>query len=306
MNPSRSQLHRYLLVAAILQIVWGLTPSASKLVIEEIPVELYITTRWTVSGLIFATYLLLTRTWKRINATDIGAISLLGLLGYGLASFGTLYGLEIGGVTNFALMAALSPIISSTASIFILKESPQRTFYIALPLGVVGLLLLVIGKYQVSSFSVAGASVLLILGAYICEALVFVYSKRFKRKVDAPQYLAIAQISTALFMWLAQFSEFNQMDQITQLSLKGVLALIFVSVVSCVLCFAILYWLLHHFDGHRLALFDGLHTLSAVLFGYLFFQEEIRLLMLIGGSLILLSLIIGSLPQQRAAQEVPE
>jgi drug/metabolite transporter (DMT)-like permease len=299
-------LTRYFFIAAILQIVWGLTPSASRLVIEEIPVELYITIRWSISGIIFSLYLFLTKTWKKIEFADIGFISLLGLLGYGVASFGTLYGLKLGGVTNFALMAALSPIISSLMSVLILKERPQKIFILSLIISILGLVLLLVGKYQISSFSIAGYSALLILMAYICEALVFVYSKKFKRKMDAPQYLAIAQIATAGFMWILQGTTFHQLSQLANLTSKGLGGIIFVSIVACVLCYAVLYWLLNHFDGHKLALFDGLHTLSAVFFGYLFFQEEIRWMMIVGGFLILLALVSGNLPQKKTAAEIPE
>jgi hypothetical protein len=41
---------KYLLIAGILQIVWGFDPAASKYVIDEIPVELYIALRWTGSS----------------------------------------------------------------------------------------------------------------------------------------------------------------------------------------------------------------------------------------------------------------
>ncbi len=306
MNQLNSGPTRYYFIAAILQIVWGLTPTASKFIIEEIPVELYITIRWSISGLVFSLYLLLTKSWKQIDLRDMGMISLLGLLGYGVASFGTLYGLKLGGVTNFALMAAFSPVITSFASIWILKERPHKTYMVSLLISILGLILLLAGKYQISTFSIAGLSALFILTAYICEALVFVYSKKFKRKVDAAQYLAIAQVSTALFMWMLQGTIFHQTSEISNLTLHGFTALVFVSIVACVLCFAVLYWLLNYFDGHRLALFDGLHTLSAVFFGIIFFEDKIRLLMILGGTLILLALISGNLSQNGSADEKAE
>ncbi len=297
MNPTHPQLNRYFLIAAVLQIVWGITPSASRFVIEEIPVELYITIRWTISGLIFAAYLLLTRNWKPIGFLDFVAISCLGLLGYGVASFGTLYGLKLGGVANFAFMATLGPIITTLASVCILKERPKKSFALSLGLSILGLGFVLAGKYQGSTFSIAGASALLIVLAYGCEAVVFVYSKKFKQKVDGAQYLAIAQISTAVFMWGLQGTAFHQTSEILNLSPKGMAGIVFVSLVACVLCYAVLYWLLNHVDGHKLALFDGLHTLSAVVFGYVFFLEPIRGLMVFGGALMLLSLILGTLAE---------
>ena len=121
-------------IAAVQQIVWGLVPSASKLVITEIPVELYISLRWTISGLIFLIWISISSGWKGLIKPQTLWVSLLGICGYSLASFGTLYGLKIGGVTNFALMGAMNPIVTSSVAILVLRERPTRLFYVALPL----------------------------------------------------------------------------------------------------------------------------------------------------------------------------
>lgn len=284
----------FLIIAGLLQIVWGLVPSASKLVIDEIPVELYIAIRWTISGVIFALYLLLTGSWQKVSLKTIGAVSALGILGYGFASLGTLYGLKIGGVTNFALMGAVSPAITSLIAIWVLKERPNRLFFLALPLSILGVLLLVAGKYQVSSMSIAGFSCVGIVGGFTLEAFVFVFSKKFKAVMGAAQYLAIAQIATAVFMWGLQAAAFHQTSHVQDLTVKGLMAALFVSVVACVLCYSVLYWLLNHIDGHRLALFDGFHTLSATVCAHILFREELRPIMLLGGGLILVGLVTGN------------
>ncbi len=90
MNLPRISTQGLLVIAALLQIVWGFVPSASKFVIDEIPVELYIAIRWTISSFIFAGYLYATKTWKKVPMPDVLAVSLLGILGYGAASLGGL------------------------------------------------------------------------------------------------------------------------------------------------------------------------------------------------------------------------
>jgi drug/metabolite transporter (DMT)-like permease len=292
-----SSWNRLFICAAMLQIVWGLVPSASTYVIDEIPIELYIAIRWTISGLIFGLFLWFTGSWRTVPIKSAVSVALLGVLGYGLGSLGTLYGLKIGGVSNFALMGALSPAITSLIAIVILREQPTRLFFVALPLSILGLLLLIVGKYQISSLAVAGGSAACVIAAYILEAFVFVFSKKFKSTMSSVQYLAIAQISAAIFMWLMQLTTFHQLTSIHNLSSKGIVAVLFVSVVACVLCYAVLYWLLNYVEGHRFALFDGFHTISAAAFGVLHFQEELRPLMIVGGLLILVGLVVGNLPR---------
>ncbi len=48
-------------------------------------------------------------------------------------------------------------------------------------------------------------------------------------------------------------------------------------------------------DGHKLALFDGVHVISAAVFGFIFFQEQINAQMVWGGLLLLIGLVLGSL-----------
>jgi len=284
--------------AALLQIVWGLVPSASKQVIDEIPVELYIAIRWTISGLIFSAFIFIQSKRFPPFRKETVWVGLLGVGGYALASFGTLYGLKIGGVTNFALMGALNPIVTSLVAITILRERPARLFYLALPFCVVGLLILVIGKHKISSWQIALSSSALIIGAAFLEAIIFVFSRRLKLHFSSVQYLAISQVTAAIFMWGLQLGFFHQAAAIVNLSATGWISAIFVSVVACVLCYSILYWLLNYINGHRLALFDGLHTLSATFFGFLFFSETLNGLMILGGLMLLVGLVLGNLPMK--------
>jgi drug/metabolite transporter (DMT)-like permease len=302
-HSSKYSSFTLLCIAALLQTVWGLVPVASKFVIDEIPNELYIALRWSISGLIFLVFLMVTRTWSRVSLKSAFSVALLGVLGYGIASLGTLYGLKMGGVTNFALMSALSPVVTALVSIAQLKERPNRFFLLAMPLSLAGLLFLIIGKYNVSSLGIAAGSAVCILAGYTLEAMVFVYSKKFKSAMSIAQYLAMAQLSAAAFMWLAQLTAFHQVSKIENLSLNGLCSLFFVAVIACVLCYALLYWLLKYIEGHKLALFDGFHALSAAVFGVWIFNEALTQLMVIGGVLILAGLVLGNLPQSQTSAD---
>ena len=304
-EKSAPELTKYLLIAALLQLIWGMVPSASKFVIDEIPVELYIAIRWSLSGLIFVAYLFARKAWRPVAVRDVVGVAALGALGYGVASIFMLYGLKLGGVSNFALIGAVGPLITSLVAIAVLGERPERLFYLALPISITGLILLVWGKNEISSFRIAGTSAALILFGVFLEALVFIYSKRFRERVSAIQYLAIAQVAAAALMWVAQGAHYGQAAEIAKLSPTGIVAALFVSLVACVLCYVVLYWLLNYIEGHRLALFDAFHALSGTLFGILFFGDELKPLMIVGGALILTGLVAGNLPKN-ASTESPE
>ena len=295
LSNSKKSIKILMTIAAILQIIWGIVPSASKLVLSEIPVELFITLRWTVSGLIFCAMVFFSSKWPPLLKKDTAGVAILGILGYGIASFGTLYGLKIGGVTNFTLMGSVSPIVTSLAAIVLLNEKPRRLFYLALSMCVFGLTFLMAGKHQISSWHITLSSSGLILAAAFLESIVLIFSKRLKTHFSSIEYLAISQVSAAIFMWAMQLLCLHQLSEIHNLSLKGWCAFLFVSLVACVLCYLILYWLLNFIEGHRLALFDSLHTLSGTLVGIIVFQEQIHPFMVIGALLIVSGLFIGNL-----------
>lgn len=292
-----------MLIPIFLQLLWGFIPSASKMVLDEIPVELYSAIRWSISGSIFALYLILTKKWKPISRKSLLTVAFLGIMGYAVGSFGTLYGLKIGGVINFAFVSAVNPVVYSLVAIWLLREKPQRMFYLALPLAFLGLILLVVGKYQTSSFSIAGLSSALILGAIILEAFVFIFSKRYKELMNLTQYLAISQLATALFMWTLQLSVFHQTAQISDLTMKGLSALLFVAIGACVLYYVVFFWLLTFIEGHKLALLEGFHVVSGSIFGYFLFHEELKPLVVIGGILVIAALIMGNLPNKNSLQK---
>jgi drug/metabolite transporter (DMT)-like permease len=287
------KLAPFLVAAALLQLVWGIVPSASNLVITQIPIELYIALRWSISGFIFLIAVLITEKPTVIFKKSSLLVAMLGVLGYGVGSLGTLYGLKIGGVVNFALASSISPVLTSLVSILFLAERPQKKFWIALPISIAGSLLLVLGKHEISSWKIALTSFALILIAYLFEAVVFVFSKRLYTTHSRTAYLAIAQLSAAVSMWLAQIFFFHQTSALDHLNPQGWQAAIFVSVVACVGCYFVLHWLILHVQGHQLSLFEGIHGISATFFGILFFHDPFNPLMILGGIFILGGMGVG-------------
>lgn len=287
-------MFKYFCIAVILQITWSLTPSASNIVIQYIPVELYIALRWSISGLIFLFITIF--KYKRIQSSPkiIFQASILGILGFGIASLGTLYGLKVGGVINFALMGSISPIITAIVSIVVLKERFNNYYLLAASICVMGLLLLMLGKYQISSISVAASATVLIFGAYFFEALPFTFSKRLTKDIPLIEYMGISQIAAATFMWIMQILLFHQIEEAFNAPTQAWAALLFVSIVACTICYFVLYWLLNFISGHKLALFDGLHTVFAALFGYAFFKEYFNSTMVTGGVLLLIGLYMAN------------
>lgn len=270
----------------LVQLVWGFTPSASRVVLDYLPVELYAAVRYSVSGLIFLSFTWLRYRRFQCRVRNLPLLATLGILSYGINSLGTLYGLKLGGILNFAMASSLNAFITATMSLLLLREKASPAFAIAALLSILGGVLLALGKYDLSNAQVALGSLGLIWGAYVLEALGFVFSKRFKEKMPLAEYLGVAQMSAGIFMGFYSFSKGINPTLLLQMPARGLAALLFVCIVACCLCYFILYWLLNHVEGHRLAFFDCFHSVSAAIIGWLLFSEAFNAKMLAGGALL--------------------
>lgn len=292
MSTCHAPKTRYLVIALLVQTIWGVTPSASRVVLDYLPVEAYAAIRYSVAGLVFLILTLLRHGRLRSKASDLPKLMLLGVVAYGLDSLGTLYGLKLGGVLNFALASSLNAVITAGVAILFLKEKVSRPFLCGAALSVVGGVVLALGKYEVSTLEIAFGSLVLIWGAYVLEAFGFVFSRRFKDRLPLTEYLAILQLSAAAFMWSLALAAGNLPHHVFAMPISGYLSLAFVSLVSCVGCYLLLYWLLNHIEGHKLAFFNCFHTLAAAGLGIVFFDEPFNVWMGIGGGLLIVAVFV--------------
>lgn len=280
---------KFYALESLIQVLWSVTPSASRHVLAFWPVEAYIALRFTLSGSLFLIVALFTRPRVRIARRDLPPLAVLGILTYGVASLGTLYGLKLGGVVTFALASGCNAVITALASVYVLRERWGKGLLAAIALSVVGSVCLAWGKYQLASRGVALGSLLLVWFAYASEATGFVFSKRFTGRYPLPWYLAILQLSAGLFLGLVAFLSHPQLPALASLPLSCWAALTYVVIFSCGICYAVHYWLLRYLPGHRLAFFDSIHAASAATFGVLLFGDPLNGWMMAGGFLLLAS-----------------
>lgn len=280
-------MHYFL--AALIQLVWGLTPSASRLILDYLPVEIYSAIRYTFAGMLFLVVARIRHSRWTASREILPKLIGLGIVAYALDSLCTLYGLKIGGVLSFSLASSLNAMITAVVSIYFLKEKVGSRFYAALALSVGGGVFLFWGKAGVSSAQVAGVSLLLIWMAYVFEAMGFVFSRKLRGQVPLEEYLGILQLSGGLFMWGVCLALGRSPVGVTEMPPMAWAALAFVCCIACGVCYFLLYWLLNFVEGHRLAFFDCFHTLSAAVFSVLFFDDPYNWRMVAGGCLLLTS-----------------
>jgi drug/metabolite transporter (DMT)-like permease len=281
---------KYSFLAIILHSFWGLTPLLSSLVLKEISVELYSVLRWSLSGIIFLVITILLKKWRPISPKLFFQICFYGLISYGLASFFFLYGLKLGGVLHFVVIVALYPFVLAWLSKIILREEVSFQTWINLLIAVCGIITLGLSRYSQIQVDLSVLSIFFIVCGMLCEGLMFVKSKKLQAEVSTFQMLAIAQVSTALFMWMLEIIFFHQRDQVSQLSWNGLFSILFVSLGICAGAYAVLYWLISKVDAHRLAIYEVFQTVSTVVFAILWLGVDVTWILIAGFFLVFLGL----------------
>ena len=245
-------MSKYVWLAVLTQLVASTIPSASKLVLDSFAVEPYIALRWSISAIVFGAVLIISNVRCVWEPGLIAKVSALGLGGYVFASLGTLYAVKIGGVSFFALLTLLSPLIVVALSAMVLRERINRKTWIALCIAAIGLSLMVKGKIEVLSVRSAIAASVLVIAAYTSDGLTFLYSKPFQAKLPLVQYLFAAQAAAAVSMWLVSFAMYPR-EQLIPPDFRVWAAIIYVALVSCVGIYFVWYWLLKHMSSSGLA-----------------------------------------------------
>lgn len=287
---------RYLALAALVQVTWGLTPCASRLVLEFLPVELYSALRFGFSGIVFLTVAWATKR-KLPALREALPLAGVGILAFGVASLGTLYGLKIGGVLNLALASSFNAPITAFVALVILREKRSPKLPWALLASVAGGILIFVGKHSVSGFHVAFGSLACLWGAYFFESLGLVTSKRVRERFPVVSFLAVAHLSASAFLFGCALLSHQSFQSLGKMPMLGWASFFFVAIVSCCLCYFLLYWLVGHVPAHKLAFFDAFHSVSAAVFGYVFYREPMTPMMLAGG--LLLFLAVGLIHSSR-------
>lgn len=272
-------------------------PSASKIVLQSMPLEFYVALRWTLSAAVFCVLMGWKKQFVSLKVSENLKIALLGVFGYTIASYGTLGGLQLGGVTFFALLSLSSPFLIVALSLFKFREKFSYRLGIALLLAIGGIAITMKGKSLTLDFTTVVKASFFILGAYTLEGLVFLKSGELKSRVPLLHYLFVAQLGAAVVAWLIVVAKGGAVS-IQDIHWHSWLAALYVTLFACVFCYLCWYWLLNYLPGKSLAFFQYIEGIFAAFLGVLLFQEQMPFTMLMASVLFLLSIVFALEPQK--------
>lgn len=233
---------------------------------------------------------------KRLTQHEWFAVVTLGLLGYYASSLLDFIGLQTVSASLERLILFLSPTIVIIISALFLKRKITRTDLLALAITYVGLVLVVAHDATADTSRTTLIGCLLIFASAIFYSIYLVGGGQVMKTVGATRFAAYASLVSTLAI-LIHFLLFNKVSVLAQdarvLGLSAWMAAI--STVFPVVMIAIG---IGRIGAPRAALLGVVGPVSTIGLGYVFLNEPVTLLQLLGSALVIVGVVLVSVPKK--------
>lgn len=287
----RSYRAKLAVALAIVYVIWGSIYLGIRLVINEVDVFQAMAQRFVLAGIILVVVVVVRSGWSRLRVTrrQFGSLVVLGVLmlglGNGLQALGQDRGLP-SGVT--ALVVAGVPLWAVLLR-YLGGDRPSRATLLGVVTGFGGLIVLVVvGRGVESAFPLIAVILVMI------ASLSWTVGSYFQGKVDLPsdifvvagyQQLVAAACSTVLAVGTGEtFS--------ADYTLRGWAALAYLVVFCSIIGFSAFAWLLRNAPLSLVATHAYVNPVVAVFLGWLVLGEVIGAAVLIGGGIVVASVVL--------------
>ena len=273
--------------------------------------------------------------WIKISLREIGPISLVAYR----VLFGLIFGLLVIsvrrvklprdfrtwipplvlGITNFAapffliswgersVDSSVAAILDSTVPLFTIfiahfmlsDDRMTKSRILGLLLGFGGVVVLLSKNIGVSHSALLGQAAVVL--AAICYACSGVYARRTTQNLPGILRSTGPLLSASAIMWMAVFTTEHPV-QVPALRLTWI-ALLFMGVIGSGVAFTLSYYLIHEIGPTRTSMVSYIFPLGGVLLGVIFLHEHVTWQLIIGGILIIASLVVVN--QQPVENAIP-
>lgn len=286
-------LWKTLTAFAIIYFVWGSTFFAIRVGVEQMPPFLLAAMRFFFAGLGLLVWTVIRREPAPRNR-EWPSILLLAAMIF-VMDYGLLFWAEQrvpSGVA--AVVLATIPAFMALAEIFILRTQ-RLTLRLALALliGIAGVAVLTIKSLGLGSAPVDAAGA----GALILAAVSWSIASVLTRRLPLPaskvmssgtQMLAGGLMLTALSGVAGEFHRFHPAN----VSLGAWMALLYLTIFGSIIGFTAYLWLIHHESPTKVGTYAYVNPVVAVVVGYFWGAEPLRLRTILGTVCVLISVIV--------------
>lgn len=289
-----------LLAFAIIYFVWGSTFLAIRVGVREVPPFLLAAMRFLMAGAILYVWVI-ARGERSPTRRQWRSAFLLAILIF-VIDYGLLFWAEQRVPSGLAaVMMATIPVFMALCEItFLRTQKLTARLALASAIGIGGVVVLMSRSFHLGGAPIDTAGALALLIASIS----FAVSSALTRKLPLPESKAMssgAQMlagGVLLALTAAALGEFHDFHP-ARVSHEVWLALLYLIVAGSVVAFTAYVWLIHHESPTKVGTYAYVNPVVAVLVGYFFGGEALRLRTILGTTLVLVSVVLITLTRGR-------
>ena len=289
---------RRLEIADILGLVVGLLWAANlplaKDALREFSPMTFNAVRIPLSALLLWIPMLLLKGRIHLQPGDIWKILVLGIIGnvFYLTLF--IHGLELTKAGNVGLLMSVGTVFTALLSRLLGHEYLGRIVWVGifLSLGGVSVILLESAELAVGTGTLVGD--LITLAAASCWSVYTVFSKPLMRSYSPLTFTTLTLSVGAFALFFISLPDLVDQNW-GQISTKSYLELGYASIFSLAVAYSIWFYCVDRLGSTKTAIYGNLVPFWTLLFAWLFIGEEITLLQILGGVLILTGIYLTKL-----------
>jgi drug/metabolite transporter (DMT)-like permease len=273
-------------VLVLVAIVWGINPPAIKLGLQYIAPQPYNVARFIVASLVALFALWLSGTYRRVSRADLWTFCRVSAFGFFIFQVLLTEGIQRTTSGNASFMLCLMPVSVLLINKFYGLEQITRPVVVGIAFSLAGVALIVIGagrELSLASDHLLGT--LLILVAQVAYAYYMVFSKELLARYSSYQVTAYLIVMTSV-MLLALSAPDVMRVQWTQVPAIAWTSVLFSGILG--LCIGNFLWIWGSgiIGTSRVAIFNNLSPVFAVITAYFLLGETFGLLQAAGAACV--------------------
>ncbi len=281
----------------VVVLLWAANIPLVKDALREFSPMSFNAVRIPLAALLLWIPMLLLKRRIHIQPRDIWKILVLGIIGnvFYLTLF--IHGLELTKAGNVGLLMSVGTVFTALLSRLLGHEYQDRRVWVGifLSFGGVAVILLESAEFAVGTGTLVGD--LIILAAACCWSVYTVFSKTMMRSYSPLTFTTLTLSVGAFALFFLSLPDLMDLNW-GQISTKSYLELGYSSVFSLAVAYSIWFYCVDRLGSTKTAIYINLVPFGTLLFAWFFIGEEITLLQILGGVLILSGIYLTKLKRE--------
>ncbi len=288
------------ILGLVVVLLWAANLPLAKEAMREYSPMSFNAVRIPLSALLLWIPMLLLKRRIHLQPRDIWKILVLGIIGnvFYLTLF--IHGLELTKAGNVGLLMSVGTVFTALLSRLLGHEYQDRRVWagIFLSFGGVAVILLESAEFAVGTGTLVGD--LITLAAACCWSVYTVFSKTLMKNYSPLTFTTLTLSVGAFALFFLSLPDLMDLNW-GQISTKSYLELGYSSIFSLAVAYSIWFYCVDRLGSTKTAIYINLVPFGTLLFAWFFIGEEVTLLQILGGILILTGIYLTKLKRKLTA-----